>query len=353
MAVDLTLLATPAYFGTMAAERRLLRARADGGEPGPADYEKRDTAANLALALGSVVMPIVTERLLRPLVPGRGKYGKALVTTALGAAVITSVADVLARRGGPTVRRAARRVARVGGMAAVATGGLAVTTAWSTTTSAENLWRRRLLGDLGGGVLPAATAILGWDFVYYWNHRFAHESRFLWAVHSIHHSSKRYNLSTALRQPVGDALGVSVPYGLLCLLGVRPEHVVRARGINLLYQYWIHTDAIRSVGPPEAVLNTPSHHRVHHGSNRRYLDRNHGSILIVWDKIFGTFQPEEEPVTYGLTKNLDTFNPGRIATNEHVQMLRDVGTSTTWRDRLSYVLRGPGWAPAARATGWS
>jgi sterol desaturase/sphingolipid hydroxylase (fatty acid hydroxylase superfamily) len=353
MAVDLTLLATPAYFGTMAAERRVLRTRAAGGESGPADYEKRDTAANLAMGLGSVVMPLVTERLLRPLVPGRGKYGKTLVATALGTAVVTSAADVLARRGGPRLRRAARRIARVGGVTAVATGGLAVTTGWAAISSAEKLWGRRLLPDLGTGALPAVTAILGWDFLYYWNHRFAHESRFLWAIHSIHHSSERYNLSTALRQPVGDALGVSVPYGLLCLFGVRPEHVVRARAINLLYQYWIHTDAVRSVGPPEAVLNTPSHHRVHHGSNRRYLDRNHGSILIVWDRLFGTFQPEEEPVAYGLTRNIDTFNPGRIASHEHVLMLRDVAASTTWRDRLSYVLRGPGWAPAARATGWS
>jgi len=97
------------------------------------------------------------------------------------------------------------------------------------------------------------------------------------------------------------------------------------------------------------VFNTPSHHRVHHGSNRRYLDRNHGSILILWDRLFGTFEPEGEPVVYGLTKNINTFNPVRIASHEHVDMLRDVAESRTWRERLSFVVRGPGWAYARRA----
>jgi sterol desaturase/sphingolipid hydroxylase (fatty acid hydroxylase superfamily) len=348
MSVDLTLVAIPAYFGTMAGERRLLRTRSRGAEPGPADYEQRDTLASLAMGLGSVVVPLVAGRALAPLTPGRGRYGRALVTAALGAAAATTAADVLARHGGPRLRRAARRVARTGGVVAVVAGGLALTTTWAAVSSAENLWRRTVLKDRGPGPGPALAAVLAWDFVYYWNHRFAHESRFLWAIHSIHHSSERYNLSTALRQPVGDALGVSVPYGLICLFGVRPEHVVRARAINLLYQYWIHTDAIRRMGPPEAVLNTPSHHRVHHGSNRRYLDRNHGSILIVWDRIFGTFQREDEPVTYGLTTNIDTFHPWRIAAHEHVRMFRDVADSTTWRERLSYVLRAPGWAPPVR-----
>jgi len=162
----------------------------------------------------------------------------------------------------------------------------------------------------------------------------------------VHHSSERYNLSTALRQPVADALGTFVPYSLLALLGIQPALIESARGINLLYQYWFHTDTIRRLGPLEQVLNTPSHHRVHHGSNQRYIDRNHGSILIVWDKLFGTFEPEGEPVVYGLTKNLDTFNPARVAAHEHFEMLRDVFRSDNWRDRLSFVFRGPGWAYA-------
>jgi sterol desaturase/sphingolipid hydroxylase (fatty acid hydroxylase superfamily) len=171
-----------------------------------------------------------------------------------------------------------------------------------------------------------------------------HEVRALWAIHVVHHSSERYNLSTALRQPVADVLGCFVPYGALCRLGIRPGLVAQARGVNLLYQFWIHTDAIRSLGPAEEVLNTPSHHRVHHGSNRRYLDRNHGSILIVWDRLFGTFQREEEPVVYGLTKNIGTYSPVAIATHEYRDIVRDVAGATSWRERLSFVLRGPGWA---------
>jgi sterol desaturase/sphingolipid hydroxylase (fatty acid hydroxylase superfamily) len=214
----------------------------------------------------------------------------------------------------------------------------------ATRTTGRKLFGRRVLPDLGTGPGAVAAAVLGWDFIYYWNHRFMHESRYMWAIHVVHHSSERYNLSTALRQPVADALGTFVPYGLLSLLGLRPEVIETARGINLIYQFWIHTEAIGKLGPLEQVLNTASAHRVHHGSNRQYLDRNHGSILIIWDRLFGTYEPEGERVVYGLTKNIDTFNPLRIATHEYVDMARDVAGSDTWADRLSFVLRGPGWA---------
>jgi sterol desaturase/sphingolipid hydroxylase (fatty acid hydroxylase superfamily) len=240
--------------------------------------------------------------------------------------------------------RAARRVASVGGVASVVTGGVAITTAWSSLVSAEKMFDRRIVRDLGQGPLALAAAIFGWDFIYYWNHRFMHESRYMWAIHVVHHSSERYNLSTALRQPVADVFGTFAPYGLLCLLGIRPGLIVQARGINLLYQYWIHTDTIRRIGPFEALLNSPSHHRVHHGVNPEYIDRNHGSILILWDRLFGTFQREADPVVYGLTKNINTFEPTRVMTHEHADMLRDVGHARTWRERLSFVLRGPGWA---------
>jgi sterol desaturase/sphingolipid hydroxylase (fatty acid hydroxylase superfamily) len=181
-----------------------------------------------------------------------------------------------------------------------------------------------------------------------------HESRFMWAIHVVHHSSQRYNLSTALRQPVADAAGTFLPTGALALLGIRPALIETARAVNLLYQYWIHTVTIERLGPFEAVFNTPSHHRVHHGSNPRYLDRNHGSILIIWDRLFGTFERESEPVVYGLTRNIDTFNPLRIAAHEHYEMLGNVAVSPAWKDRLSTVVRGPGWsyerwAPRRRA----
>ena len=171
----------------------------------------------------------------------------------------------------------------------------------------------------------------------------------MWAVHEVHHSSERYNLSTALRQPVADALGTALPYGLLCLLGVPPRAVATARGVNLIYQFWIHTEAIdRLPEPIELVFNTPSHHRVHHGSNRQYLDKNYGGILIVWDRLFGTFEKEVRRVRYGLTKNIDTFNPVSIGYHEFVDIARDVRSATSTRDRVRYVLGRPGWRPVVK-----
>jgi sterol desaturase/sphingolipid hydroxylase (fatty acid hydroxylase superfamily) len=355
--VDSTVAAIPVYFGTMGAEYLWLRAHAAERGPTPADYERRDTVTSLTMGVGSLVAPLVAPKLFGPITPGKGKYAKALVVTAAVAVAATAVADLVVRlepteeepptrkrRRPPDAARAARRVAQAGGVVAVVTGGIAITSTLASRTTANRMWNRRLVRDLGRGPAALAAATLGWDFIYYWNHRFMHESRYMWAIHVVHHSSERYNLSTALRQPVADALGTFVPYSLLALLGLHPEVIAQARGINLLYQYWIHTDTIRQLGPFEKVFNTPSHHRVHHGSNQQYLDRNHGSILIIWDRLFGTFEPEAEPVIYGLTKNLDTFNPARVAGHEHFDLLRDVSRSTNWRDRLSFVFRGPGWA---------
>jgi sterol desaturase/sphingolipid hydroxylase (fatty acid hydroxylase superfamily) len=370
--VDLTVVATPGYFASMRAEYLYLRKRAEREGPSPADYERRDTVASLTMGVLSLVTPMVMPKLLGPFTPGKGKYGKALVGVAAGAIAVTTIADAVARRdearaatvpdtgtdrAAPVVApvdpgnrarrrgagRWARRVAKAAGVASVVTGGLAITSALASRTGPDRMWKHRRR-DLGTGPLALAGAVLAWDFIYYWNHRFMHESRYLWAIHVVHHSSEHYNLSTALRQPVADAFGTFLPYGALCLVGFRPELVASARGINLLYQYWIHTDTIDRLGPFEQVLNTPSHHRVHHGSNPQYLDRNHGSILIVWDRLFGTHEPEGEPVVYGLTTNIETFDAGRIATHEHADMLRDVAQSRTWRERLSYVVRGPGWA---------
>ncbi len=352
--VDSTVVAIPAYFGTMGAEYLWLRQHAAERGPTPADYERRDTITSLAMGTGSLLAPLVAPKLLGPITPGKGRYGKALIATAAAAAAATTVADLVVRRDAnhhdrpsrKARRRAgvARQVARVGGVVAVVTGGIAITSTLASRATANRMWSRRIGRDLGRGPAALAAATLGWDFIYYWNHRFMHESRYMWAIHVVHHSSERYNLSTALRQPVADALGTFVPYGLLALLGVQPDLIAQARGINLLYQYWIHTDTVRTLGPFEQVLNTPSHHRVHHGSNHQYLDRNHGSILITWDRLFGTYEKEAEPVVYGLTKNLDTFNPARVAGHEHFDMLRDVSRSTSWRERLSFVFRGPGWA---------
>jgi Sterol desaturase len=364
--MDLTVAATPGYFATMGLEYRYLKARAEREGPSAADYEPRDTRASLAMGVLSLVASLAAPKLVAPFIPGKGKFGKAIVATALGAAMITTAADRFARAEDdatdtdtetPTESRTRRRerarialrVAQVGGIAAVAAGGLAITSAWTSRVNMNTMWEKRLVRDLGTGPAALAAAILGWDFIYYWNHRWMHTSRYMWAIHVVHHSSERYNLSTALRQPVADALGTFVPYGVLALFGIQPSLILQARGINLIYQYWIHTDTIRTLGPLESVFNTASHHRVHHGMNRQYLDRNHGSILIIWDRLFGTFEREDEPVVYGLTKNINTFNPARIAAHEHSEMLRDVGRSTNWRDRLNFVLRGPGWAYARHA----
>jgi sterol desaturase/sphingolipid hydroxylase (fatty acid hydroxylase superfamily) len=196
------------------------------------------------------------------------------------------------------------------------------------------------------GWLAWVVALVAVDFFYYWDHRAGHEIRLLWASHVIHHSSERYNLSTALRQTwTGE---YTVLFFLpVALLGVPVELVLVSWSINLLMQFWIHTEAIDKMWRPiELVFNTPSHHRVHHGSQAQYLDRNYGGALIVWDRLFQTFEPEGERVVYGLTKNIGTFNPLRVATHEYVALWSDLRTSKTWRDRAGYVLHGPGWSPA-------
>ena len=206
------------------------------------------------------------------------------------------------------------------------------------------VYKRRIV-DLGVTRWSLPAAMVAWDFLYYWDHRWMHEVRLLWANHVTHHSSERYNLSTALRQPWSGFL-TSWVFLPMPLLGIPAHHVAKAGQINLLYQYWIHTETIdRLPTPIEAVFNTPSHHRVHHGANPQYLDRNYGGILIVWDKLFGTFEPEVRRIKYGLTKNIDTFSPVRIGYHEFVDIARDVRRATGWRNKLGHVFRRPGWQP--------
>lgn len=191
--------------------------------------------------------------------------------------------------------------------------------------------------------LPAA--MLADDFAYYWFHRLSHEVRFLWAAHVNHHSSQRYNLSTALRQSWTTPFTGPIFWMPLALIGFDPLLIFTAQAISLIYQFWIHTELIDRMGSLEWVFNTPSHHRVHHGRNVEYLDRNHGGILIVWDRLFGTFEQERAPVEYGLTKNIHTFNPVKIAFHEWADMLRAALTAASGRDALRYLLRPPGWSP--------
>ena len=185
------------------------------------------------------------------------------------------------------------------------------------------------------------------DFTYYWFHRVSHECRFFWASHVIHHSSQHYNLSTALRQTWTGGFFSFLFWLWMPLIGFHPAVIMLLMSISLLYQFWIHTETINKMPKWfEAILNTPSHHRVHHGSNPLYLDRNHAGILIIWDKMFGTFQPEleDEKVVYGLVKNIHTYNPIKIAFLEWVDLFKDaVYGKKSLKQRLHYLIKPPGW----------
>lgn len=197
---------------------------------------------------------------------------------------------------------------------------------------------------LGSGPWVWVLLFFADDFCYYWFHRLHHECRLLWASHVVHHSSQHYNLTTAVRQTWTPMTAVFF-WLPLPLLGFHPAMVMVAQSINLLYQFWIHTEAVGRLGVLEWVLNTPSHHRVHHAINPQYLDKNYGGILIVWDRLFGTFTPEAERPRYGITKQLTTYNPLRIAFYEYGAIVRDALKPNPWRTRLGYIFRGPGWKP--------
>ena len=183
------------------------------------------------------------------------------------------------------------------------------------------------------------------DFLYYWFHRISHENRFFWASHVVHHSSQKYNLSTALRQTWSGTFISFVFWLPLALLGFHPVMILAQMSISLIYQYWIHTELIDKLPKWfEAVFNTPSHHRVHHATNPQYLDRNHAGIFIIWDKLFGSFEPEIEKPIYGLVKNIHTFNPIKIAFIEWIQLFKDSLTSkTSLLNKLNYFIKPPGW----------
>ena len=203
----------------------------------------------------------------------------------------------------------------------------------------------RRIADFGRRKGAIVGAMVVWDFLYYWDHRIQHEVRFFWGNHVSHHSSERYNLSTALRQP-WSGLSLAWVFLPMPLLGYKAKTTFRAGQLNLLYQYWIHTETIdRLPKPLEAVLNTPSLHRVHHGANPQYLDKNYGGILIIWDKLFGTFEPEVRRIKYGLTKNISTYNPLRIAYHEYAAIGRDVRAARGLKNKLRHVFGPPGWTP--------
>ena len=185
------------------------------------------------------------------------------------------------------------------------------------------------------------------DFAYYFMHRANHEIRLFWAGHVSHHSAIKMNFATALRQGVMERLHKYVFWLPLPLLGFDPLMIFTMISVNLFYQYWLHTELIgRLPNWFESIFNTPSHHRVHHASNIRYLDCNHGGVLIIWDKLFGTFSPEVEgeKVVYGLTVNITSYNPISVATHEYSAIVADVRRATTLKDKLKYIFLAPGWS---------
>ncbi len=184
------------------------------------------------------------------------------------------------------------------------------------------------------------------DFCYYWFHRMSHQINALWAAHIVHHQSEEYNLTVALRQSWFQSWFSWVFYLPLAFLGFEPLMFLTLSSFNTLYQFWIHTRGIKNMGFLEHILNTPSHHRVHHGSNPKYIDKNHAGTLIIWDKLFGTFQKEEEEVYYGITSPLASWNP--IWANVHywVELLNTAKKADNFADKIKVFIKSPGWFPA-------
>lgn len=239
-----------------------------------------------------------------------------------------------------------------------------------TATSLFMGFGSTLAGMLTGGLVAASmlwvyehrvftipmTAWWAWvaiffleDFCYYLFHRLAHERRFWWASHVNHHSSQHYNLSTALRQSwTGGVAFTWVVWLPLAFLGFPPAMIAIEKGVSLVYQFWIHTEAVKRFPRPiEWFFNTPSHHRVHHARNPRYLDKNYAGILIIWDRMFGTFEPErdDEPCRYGIVKNLGDFNLLRAVFHEWIAIFADLGHAKSAREVVGYLIGPPGWSP--------
>ena len=190
-----------------------------------------------------------------------------------------------------------------------------------------------------------ALVVVFADITYYWEHRIAHEVRLLWTQHAVHHSSRDMNIITGVRFGPLEGLWSLVAHLPLAFMGFAPEAIVFGIVAVLAYQTWLHTELIGKLGPLEWILNTPSHHRVHHGSDAKYLDRNYGGILIIWDRIWGTFQEEEETPRYGLTRDFDSRNPIKVWFSEWPDLLRDVFKARTLSEGFAYFFRGPGWRP--------
>jgi len=198
------------------------------------------------------------------------------------------------------------------------------------------------------GIALWITALLAWDFCYYWFHRYSHEISVLWAAHAVHHQSEEYNLSTALRQTSTGFLLGWIFYLPLFLIGFPIEVLLVVNAINLIYQFWVHTQFVGRLGALDFILVTPSNHRVHHAQNEIYIDRNYGGMLILWDRMFGTFQDElaEEPVVYGVRKALHSWNPFFANLQVYALLWKDALHTRRWSDKFRTWFGRTGWRPA-------
>ncbi|NQE48857.1 sterol desaturase family protein [Herbaspirillum rubrisubalbicans] len=199
------------------------------------------------------------------------------------------------------------------------------------------------------GVLGWASAILLFDFFDYWLHRFGHENALGWAAHSVHHQSQDFNLSTALRQESTVVLLGWVFYLPMAILGVEPEQFALAGLVVLVYQFWIHTEHVGKLGWFDRVFSSPSNHRVHHAVNDQYLDKNYGGMLVIWDRMFGTFAEEHEPVVYGTRTPLNSWDPLWAICSGYAQLLQSAAQMPRWQDKLKIFFKAPGWRPAGMA----
>ena len=183
------------------------------------------------------------------------------------------------------------------------------------------------------------------DLIYYWEHVVEHKVRILWSYHSIHHSSPIYNYTTAMRVSFIDSLVTWIFYLPLVLFGFNPYMVLLCLFLVLTYQFWLHTELIGKLGWFEKVFMTPSQHRVHHGSDKIYLDKNFGAVFSIWDRMFGTFQEEKHRPNYGLVKPINTINTVKVHTAEYVSIFKDLRTARSLKEAWNYLVKHPGWAP--------
>jgi len=215
------------------------------------------------------------------------------------------------------------------------------------------LYEHRIFDPTHWGAWSYVALFFGLEFVYYWWHRISHRSRWFWVNHAVHHTPNEMNLSAAIRVGwTAKIMGTYVVFAPLVLLGFQPQMVFAAYSLNLLYQFWIHTTWIPKLGFLEGIINTPAAHRVHYASNLEYLDANYGGVLMIFDRMFGTYRPELDsiPIRYGLVTPLKSYNPFTIAFHQVMPIIRDLRSARSLREIAFYLFGPPGWKPDGRGT---